>query len=48
MPHRDKSVAIKQAITYQSQIKGDNLQPVYQNRKQLFSCSKQWGVTPIN
>ena len=35
---RDTSVAIQQAITYRSQIKGDDLQPVYPNRKRLFSC----------
>ena len=45
MAHRDTSVAIQQAITYRSQIKGDDLQPVYQNRKQLLSHSKQYGVT---
>ena len=46
MPHRDTSVAIKQALK-QSQTKGDGPQPVYQNRERLLSRSKQYRV-PIS
>jgi len=45
MQYRDISIAIQQGITYPSQIKGDDLQPDYQNRKQLLSHGKQYRVT---
>ena len=46
MPHMNTSIAIKQAINYQSQFKWDDLQPVYQNREWLLiSLGKQYGVT---
>ena len=48
MSHRDKSVAIKQAINYQSQIKGGDLQLVCQNRERLLSLSKQLKSYSIN